>query len=59
MDGERRYLRLQTNYIANSVALVSHGSTGLADRVHKLHAQCPLIDSQFDFSGKIVDVLDE
>lgn len=55
----RVYLRLQTDHITDTVALVANGSADLADGVDELHAHHPLGGGQFNLARKVVDVADQ
>lgn len=48
--------RLQSDDIAEKLTLVPLGSAHLSGRVDQLHTSHPLIDSEIDFSRKVVNV---
>ena len=51
--------RFETNDIADTVTLVTDGSTDLTNRVDELNTHHPLSRSKLDLTGKVVDVLDQ
>ena len=52
-------LRLKTDNITHAVHLVPRGGADLADRVHEAHTGHPLIRSELNLAGKIVQVLEQ
>jgi hypothetical protein len=52
-------LRFQANDVADAMALVTGGGADLADRVDEVDTQHPLLGSELDLAGKVVDVADE
>jgi hypothetical protein len=41
------------------MSFISNWGAGLSDRVDELYSQHPFVNCEFDFSGEVVDVLDE
>ena len=51
--------RLETEDVADSLALVADWGGDLADAVHEVHAGHPLVDGELNLAGEVVEVADE
>ena len=59
MDRFKMYSRLQTNNIRYKLSLISSVVAHLTSPVHESDALGPLVHCEFNFSCKIVEMLDE
>jgi hypothetical protein len=53
------YLRFEPNDVGDALSLISLLIADLSDGIHELDAHHPLIDGEFDFSSKVMDMSDQ